>query len=128
MISIDILEQNDSHKWDFFIRNSIHSSVYHLHFFKTVVEKTYHHKSYYLVASENNVIKGVLPLFIIKSPVFGNALVTLPFCDYGGIVTSDDTCGRQLLDKAAELARSLKITELEFRQTTEQKYFTDTIC
>ena len=128
MISIDILEQKDSQKWDSFIRSSNHSSVYHLHFFKTVIEKTYHHKSYYLVASEDNVLKGVLPLFVIKSPVFGNALVSLPFCDYGGIVTSDDTCGRKLLDKAAELAVSLKISEIEFRQTNEQKYFTDTIC
>ena len=35
-----------------------------------MVEKAYNHKPLYLIAKENGEIKGVLPLFLMKSIIF----------------------------------------------------------
>jgi hypothetical protein len=39
--------------------------------------------------SAKGEIRGVLPLAQVKSLLFGNALVSTPFCVYGGIVALD---------------------------------------
>ncbi|MEA2075232.1 MAG: hypothetical protein U9O85_05815 [Euryarchaeota archaeon] len=37
------------------------------------------------LAKENGEIKGVLPLFLMKSMLFGKKLVSVPFAPYGGV-------------------------------------------
>ena len=42
-------------------------------------------KSHYLFAEQQGRICGVLPLIHMKSLLFGNSLVSLPFLVYGGV-------------------------------------------
>jgi FemAB-related protein (PEP-CTERM system-associated) len=60
-------------------------------------------------------IRGVLPLAHVKSALFGNALVSTPFCVYGGIVASDEIAAAALEQAACELARRLDVDYLEMR-------------
>ena len=54
------------------------------------MEKTYNHKPLYLIAKENGVIKGVLPLFLMRSVIFGKKLVSVPFAPYGGVCAGNE--------------------------------------
>jgi FemAB-related protein (PEP-CTERM system-associated) len=112
------IESSEESLWDEYIRSSPQSSVYHLMAFKHAIANTYKLKSWYFATFDNeNRILAVLPLFFIPSKLFGNSLVSLPFCDYGGMVYSNTMAARLLLDKAFELRRKLKVPLLELRQT-----------
>jgi FemAB-related protein (PEP-CTERM system-associated) len=94
---------------------------------KSAVEQAYEQPPYYIAAlstpeesgggSVQNEIVGVLPLFHLKNVLFGNLLVSLPFCDYGGILADDDQVAQALLQKAFALAGELDDANLELRHT-----------
>lgn len=48
-------------------------------------EKTYKHKPIYIIAKEEGEIKRVLPLFLMRSLIFGKKLVSVPFAPSGGV-------------------------------------------
>ena len=60
-------------------------------------------------------VRGVLPLAEVKSLLFGHALVSTPFCVYGGIVASEDAARAALESAACDLARQLGVHHLEMR-------------
>ncbi|RLI52897.1 MAG: peptidoglycan bridge formation protein FemAB, partial [Candidatus Thorarchaeota archaeon] len=47
--------------------------------------KTYKHKPVYLVAKEGGEIRGILPMFLMRSVIFGKKLVSVPSAPYGGV-------------------------------------------
>ena len=61
------------------------------------------------------VIVGILPLFHIKSLFFGNYLISLPFVEIGGVVTDNEMVARELLDRAAEIAKEIGCDYVELR-------------
>jgi FemAB-related protein (PEP-CTERM system-associated) len=118
---ISIIPVDDSRKalWDAYVKSHYHASVYHLYAFKQAVEKTYGHKSLYFAAFDTELDRfvGVLPLFYISSFIFGTSLVSIPFCDYGGLLYDDEQYGRMLYEKALSLFHETRATVLELRQT-----------
>ncbi len=73
-----------------------------------------------LLADREGVIEGVYPLGHVNSLLFGNALISVPFCVYGGIVASTDEA-RAVLDQAGQsLAKSLGVDYLEVRSRVPQ--------
>ena len=63
------------------------------------MEKTYKHKLVYLVAKEEGELKGVLPLFLMKSFIFGKKLVSVPFALYGYVCADNETVEHALAIK-----------------------------
>lgn len=112
-----------SYKWDSYVKKHYEANLYHLSFFKSVVESTYHHHSFYFIAiDDNSEIRGILPLFLINSFFYGKELVSLPFCDYGGILADTPDVFNLLFNKATDLYHQQKCTGLELRQINKQ-YF-----
>ena len=68
-----------------------------------MVKKTYKHKPIYLVAKENGEIKGVLPLFLMRSVIFGKKLVSVPFAPYGGACADDGIAEKMLIEEAIRI-------------------------
>ncbi len=127
MVRIIPYSQQDSKKWDSFVKAHPHANLYHLSFFRSVVEKTYGHKSFYFQAiDENSQIRGILPLFFIRSLFFGKELVSLPFCDYGGILADSPEISQLLFQKTEELMINLKCKNIELRQVSIQPFFNKT--
>jgi FemAB-related protein (PEP-CTERM system-associated) len=128
MVTIRFYENKDKTLWDSYVLNHSNGTFFHLIGWRTVIEKTFHHKSYYLIAQkpENplcdlnnsnnaNTIVGILPLFSVKSILFCKSLVSLPFASYGGVLADNQEIGEQLLDKAKEITRSEGLEYLELR-------------
>jgi hypothetical protein len=59
----------------------------------------------------------LLPLSLVKSAIFGNRLISVPFADYGGTITKnfneDEFVG--IIEKTKELADSLNVDYVEIR-------------
>ncbi len=105
-------------KWDKFVLSNKDSSNYHQLVWKNVIEKTFGHKTYYLfVLDDNEEIRGILPLVHMKSLLFGNFLVSLPFFNYGGVLADNNEAMNALIQRAEELGKELGVEHIEFRHS-----------
>ncbi len=141
MSKIRLYQDGDQPHWDSYILNHPEGTFFHLIGWKNVIEKTFGHKSFYLLAEEDrkapklsadsinsanpisptnptnsiNPIVGILPLVSVKSFLFGKSLVSLPFAAYGGILADNEAISDQLLEKAKEITKAEGLDYLELR-------------
>jgi len=88
-LSIKSLDETSVLRWDAFVYQATDSSFFHLSAWQQVIEEAFGHRCYYCYAERDGEIIGILPLTHIKSVLFGNSLISTPFCVYGGIIASD---------------------------------------
>lgn len=115
MLEICELQKKDEKLWDEYVYKSDDSTFYHQIGWKNVVEKTYGHNPIYLVAKEDGEIKGVLPLFLMKSIFFGRKLVSVPFAPYGGVCADDRMIESMFIDEAKRITEAHNAKYLELR-------------
>ncbi len=106
----------DREPWEAYVDTAAPASLYHRWVWREVIEDTFGHQPYYLTAIEGNTIRGILPLVSIRSRLFGNSLISIPFFSYGGVVADTDLARRTLLEGAADLGRELGARHIELRQ------------
>src|SRR5260370_21530700 len=111
---------NDAKRWDAFVASHSEASNYQRWGWRVAIESTFAHESYYLAATDNGEVKGVLPLVHMKSHLFGNFFVSMPFFSYGGVLASAPEAREALLAKAADLARGVGGSHIELRQGRPQ--------
>ncbi len=109
------LEQDCFSSWDAFVQQHSSATFFHRAGWKTVLEKAFGHKAIFLYAELDGKIQGVLPLGQVKSLLFGNSLISLPFCVTGGIVADSAEAKAALEMAAIELANKLGVGYLEMR-------------
>jgi FemAB-related protein (PEP-CTERM system-associated) len=105
----------DQSRWDEFVDRCPEASFFHKAGWKTVLDKAYGHPTLYLFAERDGEIEGILPLAQVKSLLFGNTLVSTPFCVYGGIAAVDKEAESALANAACEHAKKLGVDALELR-------------
>jgi len=109
------LAGTESEKWDDFVERAPEATFFHKSGWKTVIERSFGHKTYFLYAERNGEIEAILPLSHINSMLFGNTLVSTPFCVYGGVVASNSDAAAALRQAATDLAERLNVDALELR-------------
>jgi FemAB-related protein (PEP-CTERM system-associated) len=67
---------------------------------------------------EDGNTRGILLLAYVSTFLFGRFLVSLPYLNYGGVVTDDESAAALLIDQAVQLADDLGVRYLELRQQT----------
>ncbi|MBJ6801419.1 FemAB family XrtA/PEP-CTERM system-associated protein [Geomonas propionica] len=117
-ISVE-LYQGDGREWDGFVASQPAATSYHRYLWKEVVEKSFGHRGYYLLARCGGAPAGVLPLVHMKSRLFGNFLVSVPFFNYGGVLCSDLAVVPALLEEGRRLMRKTGAAHLELRHLGE---------
>lgn len=114
-IKITTLTQESQKEWDGFVLNHKEGSIFHLTKWRDAVVEAFGHDAHYLYAKNNRGICGVLPLFHIRSHLFGNILSSVPFAAYGGILADSEETFSLLLDDAQNLAKRLGVDYLELK-------------
>jgi FemAB-related protein (PEP-CTERM system-associated) len=107
-------------EWDEYVANSELATAYHLYGWKNVIEKSFGHKTFYLMAKDGGKIRGVLPLVFMKSRMFGTFLCSLPFLNYGGISADNDKITLLLFEKAVDIAKKESVRHIEFRHVQKR--------
>jgi len=102
--------------WDRFVRGTPGGTLYHLVVWRQVFAREFGWETHYLQARDAAGIAGILPLVRLKSRLFGDFLVSLPYVNYGGVLTQSEAADRLLLDSAAALASALGVSHLELRE------------
>ncbi|HYD11922.1 MAG TPA: FemAB family XrtA/PEP-CTERM system-associated protein [Allosphingosinicella sp.] len=100
---------------DAFVRGHEAGSFVHLPKWTAAVERGTRQRGHYLVAEQEGAVCGVLPLTEIRSPLFGNALVSTGFGTSGGILAADKRAAEALARAAWELAERLGCASAELR-------------
>ncbi len=118
-MKVSLYKTEDKERWNEYVRGSSAASYYHHLGWKNIIEKSFGHKTYYLLAEdERSNVRGILPLVQIKSILFGNFMVSLPYFNYGGVCADDDGIGAKLLSEAIRLAEKNNMDHIELRQTS----------
>ena len=112
----ELADQDTAFRWDEWVQRAPEATVYHLAGWKAVMERTFGHRTHYLLATEGTEILGVLPLLHIKSRLGGHFLTTLS----GGICSQDVQAAGALLARAKELVRIHKAKYLILRDSYQK--------
>lgn len=108
------LERGSEARWDAFVAQAPQATFFHRAAWREVIEQL-GHRCHYLCAERDGEITGVLPLAEIRSRLFGHALISTPFCVYGGVLANDAESEACLTHAAASLAEELRVDYLELR-------------
>jgi FemAB-related protein (PEP-CTERM system-associated) len=73
------------------------------------------HLPYCLEARRDGRLCGLLPLALVRGPLFGRFLVSLPFVSSCGVLAEDAEAVARLVDRAMTLADELNVKHLELR-------------
>jgi FemAB-related protein (PEP-CTERM system-associated) len=132
MVKLSLVQLSESSRdlWNDYVSANPHSYVYHLWEWGDVLQRTYNLRKWYLAVKENQHIVGVLPIFYIRSLLFADKLVSLPFCEYGGPLLADhldqstaENVLMILMKGIHELTKKLKVDYIELRHP--QTLFSD---
>jgi FemAB-related protein (PEP-CTERM system-associated) len=106
---------HDNARWDAFVQSCPEATFFHRAGWQRVLRRTMRHDTHFLFCENEGRIEGVLPLAHVRSLLFGNSLVSLPFAVYGGVAAEHETAVQALETHAQQLAQSLGVAHLELR-------------
>lgn len=115
------MNRADVLRWDTFVASCPDATFFHRAGWKRVIEDAFGHRTWFLYAERNGRIEGVLPLAQINSYLFGNSLMSLPFCVYGGVAANSAEAVAMLTAAAQQKAEALGVDALEMRNL-ESRY------
>jgi len=122
-LSVIPFSGDDKDLWNEWVGSNPWASFYHLWDWGEVLCKTYGYRRHYLGAKRGDEIVGVLPLIYIRSRIFADKLVSLPFAEYGGPLLTDpiDSSDKKsaltvLSERVSALAAGLGIDYVDLRQ------------
>lgn len=109
-----------SEAWDSYLASRPEASLYHRYAWRDFFAGYFGKETEYLVALDSNdAITGVLPLVRLRSLLFGDFFVSLPFVNYGGVVANNTSIAEGLLNEAASLGRERNVSHIEFRHSSQ---------
>ena len=108
--------ENDYIQWDRYVLDHPMATGYHLTAWRRVIEDAFGHRtSYLMVKDEQGDVRGVLPLVLLSSRLFGRFFISLPFVNYGGILADGEEARRLLLESAVLEAKEARASHIELR-------------
>lgn len=112
------MSAQDAARWDEFVAHCEQATFFHRAGWREIMQGVFKHNTCFLLAEKDGVIGGVLPLAEVKSRLFGHAMVSLPFCVYGGVAATDPEAAEALELAAIEVAQGRQVEHLELRNIT----------
>jgi FemAB-related protein (PEP-CTERM system-associated) len=115
-LNVERVGDDAAREWDAFVDTAQGASVYHLYAWRKLIGELFGHESLYLAARDaRNRICGVLPLVRLRSVLFGDFMVSMPYFNYGGVLAASAEVAGALLSEATTSARSLGVSHVELR-------------
>src|ERR1017187_2458785 len=97
------------------------SSPFHLLAWKRTIEESFRYRPYYLVARDSGRICAILPLFLVRNPFLGKALISSPFAVYGGILADSAGARDALYGYVKGLGEELGVDYSELRNVCPEQ-------
>ena len=111
----DLQDRRDCAAITAFVAASERAQLFHLPQWTRAVEAGCGAPGHYLVCEQGGELRGLLPLSEIRSPLFGNSMVSAGFGVGGGIVAEDFAAAEALGEAAWAMAQQRGCAGLELR-------------
>lgn len=116
-VEVAPLEARSVAEWDTFVEHHPQSTLYHRSVWHGVIHDVFGHEIIRLATRDATGLSGVLPLVRLRSRLFGDYLVSMPYFNYGGALARSESLARELMLAAAAEARRIGCDHVEFRDT-----------
>jgi len=110
-----VLTEKEFPAWDHFVSEHPEATAYHLSIWRHILGEAFGKKWYVVGILRDGRIRGGIPLVHMKSSLFGNFLVSMPYVNYGGMLFSDDSLQEPLVQGVIKLAQELHVDHVELR-------------
>ncbi|MEO7192554.1 MAG: FemAB family XrtA/PEP-CTERM system-associated protein [Vicinamibacterales bacterium] len=107
-------------EWDAYVEAHPLATADHLWHWREIVESVFQQRCAYLCARRGNRIVGVLPLVLFRSRLFGRAVISLPYLNYGGVLADDLEASQKLIEEAGVAGRGFQAAYVELRHQGRQ--------
>ena len=110
-----IINETQMLRWDIFLQQH-QTSGYHQSAWFSLIKKTFGHETRILVAEdEQGNILGGLPLTFFSSKLFGKFAISIPYVNYGGVVTHYLDIAQKLIEFAQDIRANENLSHIEIR-------------
>jgi hypothetical protein len=115
------LRDTDQDKWREFLAQHPDSNLYHTLEWRDFVREVFGHRPIYLLAEKPGALSGVLPMFLVKAPLLGSKLISMPYdIGSGGALALDSETEVALAQAAIARAREEGADYLQLRYASER--------
>jgi len=116
-MGVRIIDASEDRRWDEFVLNHRLGSIYHHSAWKQVIENSFNNATplYFVLEDERGKLKSAIPLFLIRSWLTGNRLVSLPFSPFSDPLVDSVEDFNKLLEAISNESKKLKASYLEMR-------------
>ncbi len=116
--------ENGAAAWDQFVEAHPDGTFFHRAAWRDVIQRAFGHPPCYVLAEQDGAITGVMPLVHVKTLLFGNALVSAPFCVYGGPLAADAATAQALERHAVQIMAEAgaRTVELRYRNLVDSDW------
>jgi FemAB-related protein (PEP-CTERM system-associated) len=102
--------------WDAYVANVAITNTYHYAVWLHIIQEQFGHQGIIWAAfDEQSRIIGGIPLVILNSRIFGRYAVSMPYFNYGGVLSEYFNVAQALLESAAVLCEQLNLRHIEVR-------------
>jgi FemAB-related protein (PEP-CTERM system-associated) len=102
-------------RWDEYVFSRPAATFFHRLKWREILADSFGHEPFYLYAQTNGEIIGILPLFLVKSRLFGKSLISIPLGVYGGPVADTHAAEEMLLQEALKVGAACGARYVEIR-------------
>ncbi|HEX6376025.1 MAG TPA: FemAB family XrtA/PEP-CTERM system-associated protein [Allosphingosinicella sp.] len=112
----DLADPQERRRLDGFVAAHPDGRIFHRPAWSRAVERGCRQRAHYLLCEDPaGRLRGLLPMSELRSPLFGNSMVSAGFGVGGGILADGDGAASVLADAAWRLARRRGCSEVELR-------------
>ena len=120
----DLANEAERDRIDTYVAAHPDAELYHRPQWTVAVEEGCRQRGHYLIAEGRGGLSGCLPLVEIRSPLFGNALVSVGFGTGGGPLADDPATETALVEAGWDLAGRRSCRSMELRGGAVPEGFT----
>ena len=111
----DLADAAERGRIDDYVAAHPEAEIYHRPQWSIAVEEGCRQRAHYLIAEGRHGLAGCLPLVEIRSPLFGNALVSVGFGTGGGPIANEEATASALVESGWTLAGRRACRSMELR-------------
>lgn len=116
-----VYEQSAATAWDAFVAAHPDASFCHRAGWAQILEGLTGYSPRFCYAERDGQVVGILPLAVVRRPLGGRAVVSTPFCSYGGVVAEDRDTAAMLEQEAIRIGVDVAAAYVELRGATRDE-------
>ena len=101
--------------WRRAVGGTAHAQLGHAAEWRAIINRAYGHAPLYLAATAGDDPVGVLPAFVVRRPLFGTVVTSMPFLDSGGPCSTSPAVDTVLVERLIEEGRRRGARLVELR-------------